>query len=160
MLVVSDTSPLCYLVMVGHIDLLRQLYQQIIVPETVKDELLHSDAPELVRRWVSQLPPWVTVRVSLEHPDTALMALDPGERSAILLAQEIGADLILMDECRGRNVAKSRGLKVTGLIGILDAAVGLGLIDLSETLIKLKETDFWISPKILANLQAKHQRDS
>jgi predicted nucleic acid-binding protein len=159
MIVVSDTSPLCYLVLIEQINLLEQLYHQVIVPDMVRDELLHPDAPELVRQWISHLPDWVIVRTSPEQPDISLMKLDPGERAAILLAQNIGADLVLMDERRGRNVAKSRGLKVTGLIGVLDVAAELRLIDLRDVLFKLQETDFWVSPEILADLEAKHQRN-
>jgi predicted nucleic acid-binding protein len=160
MLVVSDISPLCYLVLIGQVNLLEQIYDQVIVPDIVRDELLHPDAPELVQQWVSQLPNWVIIRTSPEQPDMSLMKLDPGERSAILLAENIGADLVLMDERRGRNMAKSRGLKVTGLIGVLDAAAELRLINLHEVLVKLRETDFWVSPKIIDALEAKHQYDS
>jgi len=160
MLVVSDASPLCYLVLIGQVNLLKQLYRQVIIPEIVRDELLHPDAPELVQQWVNQLPSWVMLRTPQKQPDTALIKLDPGERSAILLEQEIGADLVLMDERRGRNIAKSRGLSVTGLIGVVDAAAGLGLINLDEVLFRLRETDFWVSPKILADLRTKHQYDS
>jgi predicted nucleic acid-binding protein len=151
---------LCYLVLIGQVNLLERIYHQVIVPDIVRDELLHPDAPELVQQWVSQLPSWVIIRTSPEQPDMSLMKLDPGERSAILLAENIGADLVLMDERRGRNMAKSRGLKVTGLIGVLDAAAELRLINLQEVLFKLRETDFWASPKILSDLKAKHQRDS
>jgi predicted nucleic acid-binding protein len=160
MLVVSDTSPLCYLVLIGEINLLEQIYHQVIIPEIVRDELLHPDAPEPVRQWVSQLPSWVTIRTSSGQPDTSLMKLDPGERSAILLAENIGADLVLIDERRGRNLATSRGLKVTGLVGVLDTAAELRFINLQEVLFKLQKTDFWVSPKILANLEAKHQHNS
>lgn len=156
MIVVSDTSVLCYLVLIHKIQLLEHLYQQVFIPTVVRDELLHPSAPSEVSVWASNLPAWVNVRETQSQPDAALAVLDRGEQSAILLAEELQAELILMDERRGRQLARSRGLRVTGLVGILDDAAGAGLINLSAVLAALQTTSFWVSPKLLQTLLEKH----
>jgi hypothetical protein len=75
------------------------------------------------------LPPWIEVRRTAGLPDAALADLDPGERDAIQLAQEEQADLLLIDERRGRLEAKRRGLATTGTLGVLLVAAQKGLID-------------------------------
>ena len=156
MIVVSDTSVLCYLVLINQTHLLEHLYGQIVIPTVVRDELLHPSAPSAVGIWASDFPAWVGVRATQFQPDEALAVLDQGEQAAILLAEELHAALILMDERRGRQLARSRGFRVTGLIGILDDAAGAGLIDLPEVLAALQATSFWVSPRILQTLLEKH----
>lgn len=159
MIVVSDTSVVCYLVLIGQIELLHQLYGQIVIPDLVRDELRHAGAPPSVCSWVNDLPGWVGVRCAAGEVDAALAVLDAGERAAILLAEELQACLILIDERRGRRIAKSRGLRVTGLVGILDDAAEAGLIDLPRVLEALQATDFWVSPRLLEVLLDKHGGD-
>lgn len=159
MLVVSDTSPLCYLILIDLIDLLPQLYDQILIPEIVRDELADQDAPALVQEWIRRLPAWAIVSTIQRQPDASLLQLDVGEQAAILLAEELGADLVLIDERKGRRVARSRGLNVTGLIGILDAAAARQLIDLSSAIEKLQATDFRVSPQLIAALLQKYENE-
>ncbi|BAU10445.1 hypothetical protein LEP3755_09290 [Leptolyngbya sp. NIES-3755] len=159
MLVVSDTSPICYLILIEQIDLLPQLYGQIFIPDVVRDELADQDAPDLVRAWISSSPEWL-MTLTVTHPfDPALMELDRGEQAAILLAEELEATLILMDERKGRLLARSRGLKITGLIGILDDAASMGLIDLPNTIAKLQTTNFHISSRLIQALLDKNNQD-
>ena len=61
MIVVSDTSPINYLVLIGEIELLAQLFTRVLAPETVARELLHPGAPEAVRRWANQPPAWFEI---------------------------------------------------------------------------------------------------
>jgi len=58
---VADTTPICYLILIGEIDLLPNLFHQVLVPAAVIGELLHEDAPDAVRCWAASLPPWVSV---------------------------------------------------------------------------------------------------
>jgi predicted nucleic acid-binding protein len=127
-IVVSNTSPLTNLAAVGQLDLLRQIYHQIVIPEAVFNELtadggLHPGA--IVR----QLD-WVTCRrVSNPAIVTALeVELDRGEAEAITLSQELAADLLLIDEHLGRVVASRLGIKIIGLLGVLIDAKRQGLI--------------------------------
>lgn len=75
------------------------------------------------------LPRWIEVRRTTSLPDATLADLDPGEREAIQLAQEHRADLLLIDERRGRLEAKRRGMATTGTLGVLLVAAQKGLID-------------------------------
>ena len=68
MIAVADATPLCYLVLIGEIDLLPKLFSQVFVPGFVIAELLHEDAPEAVRKWASNLPSWICVEPT---PDLA-----------------------------------------------------------------------------------------
>lgn len=65
--VVADTSPLNYLVLIGHIEILHTLYTRIVVPLEVLDELTNSDAPPLIRDWVGSRPDWLEARAVDEH---------------------------------------------------------------------------------------------
>jgi predicted nucleic acid-binding protein len=159
-LVVADTAPLNYLVLIGHVELLPALFEKVFVPEPVRDELRHIEAPDAVRQWVADPPPWIEVVArGQDTNDPALERLDDGERAAIELAVRIGADLILMDDRDGVSVARSKGFAVTGTLGILDLAARRDLIRLDEALERLKATSFRCRPEIMDALLAKHSAE-
>ena len=81
-----------------------------------------------------------------------MSALDPGERDAILLAEELGADQLIVDDRQGRHEAVKRGILVTGTLGVMREAATLGLLDLAEAVRRLGATNFHIAPEILARL--------
>jgi predicted nucleic acid-binding protein len=111
--------------------------------------LLHIEAPESVREWAANLPPWVTVH---DNPSTVLppySKLQGGEQAAILLAEALEADIILIDENAARRVATERGLRVTGTLGVLGEASTLGLVDLTNAIERLRGTNFRYSPALL-----------
>ena len=157
--VVSDTSPIRYLVQIDQIDLLAVLFEQISIPTVVADELRHLSAPTAVQAWISHPPDWLKVSpvTETDHPD--LKPLDPGERSAITLGLSLEASLILIDERKGASVALSKGLEVTGTLGILDLAARRGLIDLRAALSRLKLTNFRYRQKILDELLDQQPRE-
>lgn len=149
MIVVSDTSPITNLAAIGQLDLLRQLYQKVIIPEGVYHELtaIGGQHPGAI---VSSLD-WVEIQSTSDQLlVTALrIELDDGEAEAIALAQQISADLLLIDERRGRIVAERFGLRVVGLIGILVQAKRQGLIQqLKPHLDLLIRSGFWISQEL------------
>ena len=111
MIVVADASPLNYLIQIECDTLLPKLFGKVLVPAAVIEELRHAAAPAAVGSWLSQAPPWIEVREVTARADTTLELLDPGEREAIQLAQEIHADLLLIDERRGRLEAKRRAIR-------------------------------------------------
>ncbi len=94
MIVIADTGPINYLVLIQEIQVLPALYGRITVPASVCEELKHPRAPDVVRLWMNQPPRWLEVRTPFFPPDAELANshLDAGERDAILLAEELGAD--------------------------------------------------------------------
>jgi len=159
--VVADTGPLNYLVQIDAIDVLPTLFGRIVVPAAVYDELAHPLAPEAVRAWVVQLPLWLEIESNpAQTSDIAVSrALDEGERAAIALAGEFGADLILMDDRDGVAVARAQGFAVIGTLGVLDLAARRGLIDLVEALTRLKATTFHYRQGLLDALLAQQSNE-
>ena len=149
MIVVADTSPIRYLLLIEYIDLLPQLYRKIAIPKRVYTELVAPNAPNVVKVWANHLPSWVEVKTIAIQADLALQRLDPGEQEAILLAQELQAELLLLDDKAGRQAALLRNLSVTGLLGVLDEAANLGLISRFEVADRLLKTNFRIAPGLL-----------
>ncbi len=148
MISVLDASPLCYLVLIGEIDLLPQLFTRIVVPQAVILELRHEDAPDAVRYWASNLPDWVDARDAPEAVTLGMEKLQADERAAIVLAESVKADIIIIDEKAARQIAGQRGLSVTGLLGVLGEASNQGLVDLTLTIDRLRKTSFRCSPAL------------
>jgi predicted nucleic acid-binding protein len=140
MIVVADSSPLNYLIQINCDSVLGHLYDLVLVPSGVFEELRHPGAPPSVVSWVSNAPDWIRVHIVKARRDESLDMLDPGEREAIQLAEEQRADLLLIDERRGRLEAKRRGLAVTGTLGVLLSAGRRGLIDAEPAFHALVET--------------------
>jgi predicted nucleic acid-binding protein len=152
-LIVADTSPLVYLVLIDHIDILPQLFEIILVPDAVYAELQNPLAPAAVQNWASAPPSWVEVKQVLNVPDdTALRPLGAGERAAIALALLIHADLVLIDERKGTQAAMNKGLDVTGTLGILQRAARRGLLNLVDAFDQLKRTNFRYQQEIMDKL--------
>ena len=117
MTVVSNTSPLCYLVLIGSVDVLPRLYGEIQTTQTVLIELCHPDAPESVRLWAAAPANWLKVHPNPAEPDQSLASLHAGERTTLRLAEQLHADVVLLDDAAAREMAIQRKLKVSGLNG-------------------------------------------
>ncbi len=129
-MVVSNTSPLRYLVAAGQAGLFAKLFGTILIPRAVEREILDPHAPPSVQHWMAQRPAWLHVREVQTAPDAELTGqLDPDEAEAIQLAQELRADALIMDERRGRQVATRRGMTVIGALGLLRESHRRGFID-------------------------------
>jgi predicted nucleic acid-binding protein len=148
-LVIADTSPINYLLLIRHIDILPALFGRVILPAAVWDELKHPKAPPVVRNWVGAPPSWVDVRPSSPLQDASLEGLDAGEGAAIALAIELQADLLLMDDEEGVIVARGKGLTVTGTLGVLSLAAQRHLLDLTDAFDRLKKTNFRFRQEIM-----------
>ena len=149
MIVVADTSPLNYLIQVGYESLLPALYKRVLIPVAVLEELGDPAAPAVVSQWLLYVPAWIEVKRTAAAPDAALSFLDPGERQAIQLAQEQCADLLLIDERRGRVEAVRRGLATTGTLGVLLAAAERGSIDAAAVFHQFTtKTNFRTTPEL------------
>jgi len=147
-IVVADTSPINYLLLIGHVDILSALYKRVLIPIEVRNELTSAGSPQSVRSWANALPDWCEVRVGTLPVDPELNELDAGERDAIQLALEFGVDIVLMDETEGRRAARRRNLRVTGTLGVLEAAARRGWIDLRDVIGQLEKTNFRISANL------------
>jgi len=143
------------LLKLNQLDLLRQLYKKIHIPTAVYNEIEAGKA-KVFYKDLSHID-WIDI---LEIRDKKavkyFLDLDSGEAEAIVLAVELKADLIVIDEKLGRFHAKHADLKVTGTIGILLKAKTAGLIDeLKPLLNELLEKDVWISEKLKHEILAK-----
>jgi len=157
MLIIADTSPLSYLILIQTIEVLPRLYGQIIIPPEVVGELQSIAGPDAVREWATKPPTWLDVRVPKSIDAT--LRLGAGERAAIALAGELKADRLLIDEHKGRVAALQRGIPIAGTVAVLrDAALG-GLIDLKSSLEKLRKTNFRASPSVYAQIIADYERE-
>jgi uncharacterized protein len=129
MIVVSDTSPLCNLALVDRLWILQPIYQTVIIPQIVANELSQARSRKIQTILTLE---WIEIRTLA---DTVLAEtlerdrlLDPGEANAIALALELKADELLMDERLGRQTAAEFGLQIVGILGILRVAKLRGLI--------------------------------
>jgi len=156
MIIVSNTSPINYLILIGHINLLPELFDAIIIPQAVYSELSDASAPSPVQTWIATPPDWLKIQSVNQPSDAILDLLDPGERAAILLAQELNADLLLLDDMKARRTATERGLAITGILGILDQAATMKLIDLPAAVQNLQSTSFWASGSLYQKLLDQH----
>jgi predicted nucleic acid-binding protein len=147
-IVVSDTTPLHYLVLIGAVEILPALFEGVHAPSSVIRELGHPGASEAVRAWAEQLPAWLKVASpSLRLPSTA--HLDVGEADAISLAKEIAALAVLLDEKTGRRVAIAEGFVVIRTLALLELAAERGLVDLRTMLTRLAGTTFRIDQSLI-----------
>lgn len=155
--VVSDTSPVLNLAIIGRLFLLRQQFGEIWIPSAVLEELrVGEDLPGSQRVREAIESGWLRVE---EVKDWALVQvlqrdLDKGEAEAIALALQVKAEWTLLDEREGRRVAKSLGLKVTGVLGILLRAWREGeLPSLRRAMEELREkAGFRIGAELFADL--------
>jgi uncharacterized protein len=127
--VVSNASPLIALIRIGQLDLLRQLYSEIIIPEAVWHEVVVEGADQPGAEVVSSAS-WIVRRIVTNRPlvHGLQQELDAGEAEAIALAVEIDDALLLMDERLGRDTARHFGIRYTGVVGVLIDAKHKGFI--------------------------------
>lgn len=129
MVIVSGTSPISSLFKIGRLQILPAIYGQVIIPKEVADELqvLQMQGYDLEPIFEAD---WLVVQTPSPSPllDKLRKEIDPGEAEAIALAKELHADLLIIDEKSGREVALREGLAVTGLLGLLLEAKKLGHI--------------------------------
>jgi uncharacterized protein len=152
-IVVADTTPLLYLSRIGQLKLLRVLYQQIVVPETVWREAVIARPGEVGVESLRDAA-WIVItdqaeRAGVEH--SLEEALDAGEAAAITLAQLLGATVLLIDERKGRAAARELGLKVRGTLGVLVEARRAGLVpSLAAMLDALRTQGFRVAPALVS----------
>jgi predicted nucleic acid-binding protein len=156
---VSNTTPLRYLIAIEQEHLLGQLFDRVFVPVAVHEELIDARTPETVRRCVLSLPAWFEVRTVQETQTTTFpFTLHRGEREAILLAEALRADVLLIDEQIGRTISLSRNLPVSGTLGVLERADKMGFVsDFPQVLQRLKASGFFITEALEEQLLERHR---
>lgn len=154
MIVVSDTSAITNLIRVGRLDLLRQVYKVILIPEAILQELKVAEGHKEVLNETT----WIASRAAADRKlITRLQAeLDLGEAEAIALAIETKANYLVVDEQKGRNVANQLGVPIIGLLGILVDAKQAGLISAVRPITQeLVANGFRLSPKLIDAVLAR-----
>lgn len=133
MIVVSDTSSISALIHIERVEILRTLYDTVVIPTAVRDELYRGHA---------QIPGFLEIQEPQDATTVSrlMQRVDPGEAQAIALAHELKADFLLIDEKLGRAVAQERGVRVVGLLGVLSVAKSRGLIDSLRQVVEELET--------------------
>jgi uncharacterized protein len=150
-IIVSDTSPLCNLALIDYLWVLREIYQTVIIPDIVADELAAASHPAIPA--IVQID-WIQIR-SLSDSTLARQlqfdrGLDPGEANAIALAIELQADDLLIDERLGRREALQFGLSMIGILGILILAKQRNLIPTVRPVMDalIDRAGFRVSPQL------------
>ncbi len=135
MLIVSDTTPIISLMKIGQLELLKRIFGAVVIPEAVHDELVRNSSYVDEAALIAKCG-FLEVRHVAERRTVAELLrkerLDEGESEAIILAKEHNADVLLMDEKRGRRVAKKFNIKITGTVGVLLYAYDEGLLSGDE----------------------------
>ena len=151
MIIVSDTSCISNLQIIGKLELLHSIYGKVLIPNAVYSELLQLNKFYPKLQEINSYN-WIEVR-NVEN--TALVEnlrkeLDYGESEAIALAKELSADALVIDEMQGRSVAVKLGIHVIGLLGILIQAKQMELIDsVKPVLLELKnKAGFWVAGEL------------
>lgn len=158
MIIVSDTTPLHYLILIDHADLLSDIFGEVIIPEAVIQELSHERTPLKVKEWIKNLPHWIKIKPAKQDLAETISGLGKGETEAISIAIAEMADAILMDDKKAIREAKARNLTVITILGILELASAKNLIDLSEMLNRLRNTTFRLpSEEILIEIVKRDQ---
>lgn len=155
MIVVADAGPLRYLVLIEHSHILPVLYGRIVVPPIVISELSQERTPAVVQQWIARPLDWLQVQAPARDLVPFDESLHAGERAAIALAEELSADVLLIDERDGRREAERRGLPVLGTLRVLADGAEHGLADLPLAFERLRQTNFRADEQILQSLLAR-----
>ncbi|MEM6630447.1 MAG: DUF3368 domain-containing protein [Bacteroidota bacterium] len=151
-LIISDTSPITNLIKIGQLDLLGRLFGEIIVPKEVYKELAdyEKQKAEIDKR------SWIKIIAVRDQEAVAKLntQLDPGEAEAIILAQELDANLLIIDERKGRRIAEGYGLHIIGLLGILVRGKQKGHISEIKPLLNslMQEVGFRVSQSLYEDI--------
>lgn len=147
--VISNTTPIISLLKIDKLDIIKDLYGEIFIPNEVFNEIEAGKNKEFYKD-LSEIE-WIKIEeIKNKNSLSYFIDLDKGEAEAIILATEKEADLIIIDESLGRFYAKHSGLKVTGTIGMLLKAKNLGFInEIKPLLSELKSKNIWLSDSLV-----------
>ena len=154
MLIISDNSALSALAETALLHLLPALFGEVIITESVHRESRHPGAPGALRTWIACPPAWLRI---LPDPASLLpetLCLGRGEATSITLAWEHRRDCrLILDERRGRRVAQSLGLTITGVLAICARAANLRLVDFDDAVARLRAANFRLSEAVITEVR-------
>ena len=136
---------------------LPALFGEVIVPPAVIAELTNEHAPQEVRSWLAGKLAWLRVATPLDTLPQLRERIDDGEREAIALAVELGADAILIDDHRGRREAEALRCVAVGTLGVLANAADRGLVELPLALERLRATNFRADNRLIEQILNRTQ---
>jgi predicted nucleic acid-binding protein len=158
MLIISDTSVICYLILIGEIDVLPQLFTEILIPDAVRDELLNEKSDQSIKAWISNAPNWLVVQSVENILDDLPIGLGKGECEAISLAVQLQADLVVIDDLDARLAAQTYQLTITGTLGILYRAGISDLLDFEAAIQRLHTTSFRVASSLTNQLLSQYRQ--
>ena len=161
MIAIADASPLHYLILLGVIDDIPQLFDAVLAPPAVLAELTHAHAPEVVRLWAGTPAAWLRVQLPADAVADLPTRLGPGERDALALRAPLADAVLLVDDRDACREALRRGWAVLGTLGLLRAlaAAHPPRLDLPDALTRLRATNFRVTDAQVAAVLRAAQRD-
>lgn len=147
--VVSNTTPIISLLKVNKLGILKELYKEVYIPTEVFNEI-EKGKHKFYYQNLKEID-WIKI-VSIKHRSSLdyFLDLDKGEAETIVLAKEINAQLVIIDEKIGRFYAKHSDLKITGTLGVLLKAKQIGIVkNIKPILAELKERGIWLNDKLI-----------
>ncbi len=157
MIVISDTTPLRYLIEIDQAFILEDLFVSVIIPPAVFAELQRHKTPQQVKDWIAHHPAWLEVRQADLALYTPQKRIGAGEREAFALALQLKADAVLLDDKGALVEAKRLSLVTIRTFDLLARAAEQGLIDLPEAIDRMKRTSFRLPPA--ETIEAMLERD-
>jgi len=150
--VISNTTPILSLLKINKLEILKELYGQIIIPNAVYQEIEEGKHKEFYTN-LKEID-WIVINSIKDQNSRAYFVdLDDGEAEVLILAKELNADLVILDEILGRRYAKVLEFNLTGTLGVLLKAKEKGIVSsLKNLLHELTEKGTWLNPKLITKV--------
>lgn len=158
MIVLSDTTPLRYLIEIDEIDVLEKLFGEVIIPEKVDEELQRPKTPQKIKNWIQARPTWLKVRKADVLLLVPVRKIGDGEREALALALELKADVVLMDDKDAAAEAQRHHILTVPTFAILEQAAARNLLDLPTTVDAMRKTSFRLPPEEIIEVMLRRDR--
>lgn len=147
--IISNTTPILSLLKINKLEILKELYGQVIIPNAVYQEIEEGKHKEYYKD-LTKIDWLIIKRIKDESSRDYFVDLDDGEAEVLILAKELNADLVILDEILGRRYAKVLKYKLTGTLGVLLKSKEKGIIkSLKLLLTELTEKGTWLNPKLI-----------
>lgn len=157
MIIVSDTTPLRYLIEIEEVHILEELFGNVIIPEKVAEELQRPKTPQKIKDWMQSRPAWLEVRKADTSLFTPKRKIGDGEREAFALALALKADAVLLDDKDAAVEAQHHNITIIPTFTILERAAARNFIDLPKTVDAMRKTSFRLPPE--KDIEAMLERD-